>query len=226
MIARIGRAWQSLAPDQRLAAIAAGALLLSMFLPWYQESYLLVARADKVTNSLSAFEVYSFVEGAVFVVTLGVLCLLWARAEQRTFHLPFGDGAVIMAAGIWTMLLIFYRQFDRPDRSAPDGARVDVSVNWGIFIAFLLGGVLAYAGYRIRAAHLPEPTQPPRTPRPRAPRPPRPPDADPDTEPTAVVRHDPDHRTTAVARRPPVDDQPDAQLSFDETAEYRPPPRA
>ena len=114
------------------------------------------------------------------------------------------------------MLLIFYRQFDRPNRS---GVSVDVSVNWGIFIAFLLGALLAYAGYRLRAAHVPEPVvddaPPPEAetvPAPAAAHPP--PDA-PDTEPTVVARR----------RRPPADDTLDGQLSFDEPAEYRPPPR-
>lgn len=225
---RIRRAWRALTADQRLAAVAALALLLSMLLPWYQESDTLVVngRAEKVSNTLNAFEVYSFIEAAIFVVALGVLVLLFARGERRTFHLPGGDGTVIMAAGAWTMLLIFYRQFDRPDRHGPTGASVDVSVSWGIFIAFILGGVLAYAGYRTRAAHVPEPvvdgTAP--SPSPASPAPFSRPDA-----PTPVPA---DAEPTAVARRRPErpsgddDDRYEGQLSFDEPAEYRPPPRS
>ena len=118
------------------------------------------------------------------------------------------------------MFLIFYRQFDRPNRS---GVGVDVSVNWGIFIAFLLGALLAYAGYRLRAAHVPEPvvddapSAPAETvPAPAAADPPPAAEAEaPDTEPTVVARR----------RRSPDDDVLDGQLSFDEPAEYRPPPR-
>ena len=97
---------------------------------------------------------YSFIEAAIFVVVVGVLVLLWARAERKAFHLPGGDGTVVMGAGLWVMFLIFYRQFDRPNRVAWEWAW---SVDWGIFIAFLLGALLAYAGYRIRASHVPEP---------------------------------------------------------------------
>ena len=218
-LARIGRNWRALSSEQRLAAIAAFALLLSMLLPWYRESETVVVKGTpkNLVNALNAFEVYSFVEAAIFVVVIGVLGLLWARAERKAFHLPGGDGTVIMGAGLWVMLLIFYRQFDRPNRS---GVSVDVSVNWGIFIAFLLGALLAYAGYRIRAAHVPEPLvddAPPgereTVPAPSAADPS--PDA-PDTEATVVARR----------RRPPADDSLDGQLSFDEPAEYRPPPRS
>jgi hypothetical protein len=219
VLARIGRNWRALSSEQRLATAAALALLLSMLLPWYRESETLVVKgqADKVVSSLNAFAVYSFVEAAIFVVAVGVLVLMWTRAERKAFHLPGGDGTVVMGAGLWVMFLIFYRQFDRPNRS---GVNADVSVNWGIFIAFLIGALLAYAGYRIRAAHVPEPPRaddgpPPEPPRPR--REPPPPDAE----------RPPDEAATVVARRrrPPTDDPFDGQLSFDEPAEYRPPPR-
>jgi len=214
VLGRIVRDWRALSSEQRLAAIAAILLLLSMLLPWYRESDTVVVngRADKVVDSLNAFSVYSFIEAAIFVVAIGVLALLWARAERKAFHLPGGDGMVILGAGIWVMFLIFYRQFDRPDRH---GVNVDVSVNWGIFIAFLLGALLAYAGYRIRAAHVPEPVTDDAPPPPDEPKADEPPPDKPDEGPTVVARR----------RRPPGDDPFEDQLSFDEPAEYRPPPR-
>jgi hypothetical protein len=209
VLSRIGRDWRALTSEQRLAAIAALALLFSMLLPWYRESDTVVVdgRPEKVVDSLNAFSVYSFIEAAIFVVAVGVLVLLWARAERKAFHLPGGDGTIIMGGGLWVMFLIFYRQFDRPNRH---GVSVDVSVSWGIFIAFLLGALLAYSGYRLRAAHVPEPEiddAPPKE---------EPPPDKPDDGSTTVV---------ARRRRPPGDDPFEGQLSFDEPAEYRPPPR-
>jgi hypothetical protein len=135
---------------------------------------------------------------------------------------------VIMGAGLWVMFLIFYRQLDKPDSRREGLVQTSVGVQWGIFIAFLLGALLAYAGYRIRAAHVPEPASddaPPSSPEPDAeprpsakPAPPtakRPPPDEPDDSPTVVA---PRRRTTG-------DDPFDGQLSFDEPAEYRPPPR-
>ena len=86
-----------------------------------------------------------------------MLVLLWARAERKAFHLPGGDGTVIMGAGLWVMFLIFYRQVDKPNGRKEGLIQTSIGVQWGIFIAFLLGALLAYAGYRIRASHVPEP---------------------------------------------------------------------
>jgi hypothetical protein len=61
----------------------------------------------------STFGPFSFVEAAEILIALGVLALLGARAEGKRFHLPFGDGTVIAAAGIWAGLLIVVRLFDR-----------------------------------------------------------------------------------------------------------------
>ena len=161
-LSRIGRNWRALSSEQRLAAIAAFALLLSMLLPWYDETVVNNGKIEHINKT--AFGVYSFVEAAIFVVVVGVLVLLWARAERKAFHLPGGDGTVIMGAGLWVMFLIFYRQLDKPN--GPDEGLIltSIGVQWGIFIAFLLGALLAYAGYRVRAAHVAEPVvddQPP-----------------------------------------------------------------
>jgi hypothetical protein len=215
---RIARAWRALTPDQRLAAVAAIALLLSMLLPWYQETgnAQVGRRLETIHNSKNAFQVYSFVEAAIFVVSAGVLALLFARGERKSFHLPGGDGTVIMVAGVWVMVLVFYRQFDRPDGRSEGLINTTIGVDWGIFVAFLLGLVLAYAGYRIRAAHIPEPAAD------DAP----PPEADTVPAPTAAPGEreppppDDGARTTRVSR-PPLDDD----LAVDEPAEYRPPPR-
>ena len=48
------------------------------------------------------------------MLACGVLALLFARAEGKRFHLPFGDGTAIAAAGIWAGALIVARLFDRP----------------------------------------------------------------------------------------------------------------
>jgi hypothetical protein len=76
--------------EQRLAAV--GALLLGV----------------------STFGPFSFVELAELTIAVAVLALLRARGLGKEFHLPFGDGTVIAAAGIWAALLIVVRLFDRP----------------------------------------------------------------------------------------------------------------
>ena len=83
-------AWKVLGPEQRVAA--GGSLLLIV----------------------STFGPFSFVELAEILTALAILLLLKRRADGYEFHLPFGDGTAIAAAGIWCGLLILVRLFDRP----------------------------------------------------------------------------------------------------------------
>jgi hypothetical protein len=153
LLVRVARAWRGLAPDQRLAALAALGLLVSMFLPWYEKSVVIGRSLE--SDSLTAFGVLSFVEAAIFLVTCGVLVLLFFRAERRAFHLPGGDGTVVFAAGAWAAFLLFVRVFSRPE---VHGNGSTIGIQWGFFIAFMAAGALAYAGWRMRSAARLEPT--------------------------------------------------------------------
>jgi hypothetical protein len=73
-----------------------------------------IAAAGALLLAVSTFGPFSFVEVAELLIAFGVLALLRARAQGRRFHLPFGDGTVIAAAGFWAGLLIVVRLFDRP----------------------------------------------------------------------------------------------------------------
>jgi hypothetical protein len=142
--------------------VAAFLLFVSMFLPWYEKSYFanVKGRLAQASDGLNAFQAFSFVEAAVLLVALAVIFLCFARGERRAFHLPGGDGVVVMAAGGWVGLLLVYRLFDKPDASAPGGAAVTVGIQWGIFFAIAAAAFLVYCGYRIYHAHRPEPPLP------------------------------------------------------------------
>ena len=88
-LGRALRAFRVLNTEQRAAAVGALLLVASTFGP------------------------FSFVEAAEILLALGVLALLFARAEGKRFHLPFGDGTAVAAAGTWAGLLIVVRLFDR-----------------------------------------------------------------------------------------------------------------
>ena len=116
---RLRAAWRELFGEQRLAAIAALGLIVTMFLPWYTQTGFVVSPGgtQKVEDSLIAFQSWGFIEASILLVALAVLLLLFLRGERRAFHLPFGDGIVIAAGGLWVMFLVFYRQVDKPDGS-------------------------------------------------------------------------------------------------------------
>jgi hypothetical protein len=212
---RLRAACGALDGDQRFAAIAAAALLLAMFLPWYEKSVVIPGSQTFAKDSISAFGAVSFVEAAIFLVSAGVLVLVLARADGGRFHLPGGDGTVILAAGLWASALIFYRVFDRPNVSGAGGT---VGIQWGFFVAFVAAGAVALAGERMRAAGRAEP--PLREPRPtRGPRP-----SDPDEGATEVVTPSEARTEVVPAERRAVRDREmtraDAeQLTFDESPE-------
>jgi hypothetical protein len=199
---RITSGWRAMAPDERLAAAFAVGLFLTMFLPWYTKDTTAVIKGhlETVTTTLIAWKAFSFVEAAILLVAVGVLVLLYARAEGRAFHLPGGDGLVITFAGAWVALLVFYRLLDNKSGSSSSVAKVDYGVTWGIFVTLLAGVGLSYAGWRIHQAHHPEPPLP-------------------GEEPTSAVS--PDAGRTEVAprprrRTPPPDAPTEGQLTFDD----------
>jgi hypothetical protein len=207
---RLTHAWRALAAEQRFAALAALALLLTMFLPWYGLQSLNRKSGVIYSHNISAFGDVSFVEAAIFLVAVGVLGMLFARGEGRHFQLPWSDGTVVVIAGVWAAVLIFFRVFSRP---AGDG--YPVGIEWGFFLAFMAAGALAYAGVRMRALARP---QAPRT-RPRAPR--RHAHEEP---PETLPRQRPTRRRSApvpARERAPYPPAPHEQLSFEEE-----PPRA
>jgi hypothetical protein len=117
-LAGLTETWSRLHVEQRVAGVAAALLIVSTFGP------------------------FSFVEAAEILAAGGVLLLLKQRADGRAFHLPFGDGTAIFAAGVWCGLLIATRIFDRPP-----GMTV---------LALVCALLLAAAGLRERAKRAPD----------------------------------------------------------------------
>jgi hypothetical protein len=90
VVAATTRTLRALSPEQRVAGAAAILLVVSTFGP------------------------FSFIEAAEILIALAILLLLKTRADGRHFHLPFGDGTMIAAAGLWCAALILIRLFERP----------------------------------------------------------------------------------------------------------------
>jgi hypothetical protein len=159
---RVSRVWKALPSERRLAAFAAIGLFVTLFLPWYQETVIArgVTNLRSLSDSLTGWGAFSFVEAAVLLVAGGVLVLLFVRAEGEAFHVPGGDGGVITAAGAWTCVLIVWRMFDKEGTTGHGLYTTTSGIEWGIFVALAVAGVLTYAGSRIRLAHEPEPPLP------------------------------------------------------------------
>lgn len=140
-------AWRRLNPEQRVAGIGSVLLIVSTFGP------------------------FSFVEVGLVLTGAGILLLLKKRADGALFHLPFGDGAVIAAAGAWSALLIVARLFDRP-------------LGQGL-LALVCAAIIVLAGLRERARR-PMDDVPSDPPEPKAERRPRRPRGEPAAPPPAA----------------------------------------
>jgi hypothetical protein len=150
-------------------------------------------------------------------VAVAVLFLLYARADGREFRLPGGDGAVVLAAGLWSALLLVLRLFDKPGITQ-HGVAANVGIQWGIFFALAAAGLLAYAGSRMRAGQRPEPPllrrERPRRDPPRAERwDPDTPERQPPARDPAPPRPPDQEETVVVRRRPKRGDEPEASVS-------------
>src|SRR4051812_20207443 len=87
MFMRMTRAWGSLPGERRLASLAAVGLVVTLFLPWYQETVIASGGSAlrSASASLTGWGAFSFVEAAVLLVAAGVLGLLFVRAEGAAF---------------------------------------------------------------------------------------------------------------------------------------------
>ena len=108
-----------------------------------------VAAVGALLLIVSTFGPFSFVEAAIVLLAAAVLLLLYRRAQGREFHVPFGDGVVIAAAGAWAGVLIVVRLFDKP-----------LGQN---LLALVCAAILVLAGLRERAKHPADDLPPGRT---------------------------------------------------------------
>jgi hypothetical protein len=145
---------RKLSSEQQRAGAAAAALFLTLFLPWYSHP-VAALRGGTTADRVSGFEAFSWVEAAVLIVSAAILYLLWARSQDRGFHLPGGDGWAVTIGGGWVAFLLVWRLFDKPDFTPGP-----VGIEWGLFVALLVAAVLVAMGQRMRAEHKPEPPNP------------------------------------------------------------------
>lgn len=138
---RLRSALRALDPNQRLAALAALALVASLFLPWWRDPLLGV--------SYAGVRRLTFLEVGLLLVAVAVLVLLIGRAERRAFHLPFADGTLIAASGAWASLLVMIRMLDPPSRTF-GGVSRDYGLRVGAVLALVAALSLAVSGVRIR----------------------------------------------------------------------------
>jgi len=162
VIKRLPKSFNALVSEQRLVVLAAALVLGSMLLPWYSKTTNGVTRAGLSASHEAKLAIFvpSFVEASIFLVAIAILVLMFFRGEGSAFHLPFGDGLVVTAAGAWVGFLVFYRFIDQPSGGKTNNLVYSYDLSWGIFFGLLAAALLIYAGTRLRLARVAEPPLP------------------------------------------------------------------
>ncbi|MEI7889270.1 MAG: hypothetical protein WCI34_03070, partial [Actinomycetes bacterium] len=155
---RAGKSWGGLDSNQRLAGAASALLLATLLLPWFQHTQF-DRSGQPQTLTVSGLAAFTFVEASVLLVCCAILVMLFARGEQRAFHLPGGDGSIIALGGGWCLLLLSTRVLVYP----PTHVGADTGIKWGVLVAIAAAVAVLGAGLRMRALHIPEPPQRRRT---------------------------------------------------------------
>lgn len=148
LFAKAGDAVGVLDPEQRLAAVGAITLALSLVMPWW--------RAPVIGVTRTGIGKMTFLEAALLLIALAVLVLLFNRAEGRRFHLPLSDGTLIAAAGGWACFLVLFRMLDQPSvtvHTSKGTVHTDYELRWGIVLALASAIVLLVSGTRSRRKH-------------------------------------------------------------------------
>lgn len=134
---------------EKLAGVAGAVLLVSFFLPWFQKSVLPAGAKAFVSQNLSAFGAFSWIEAALLLVNGAVLLLLYLRSTGRRVELPTDDGTMIALAGGWMLVLVLARVvFAKP---VVTGTSASVGLQWGLLVAMGAAGGMLAAGLASRS---------------------------------------------------------------------------
>jgi hypothetical protein len=136
---------RSLSAHERLAALGAVIVVASLFLPWYG-----VTLAGGLVKT--AVGTFGLIEAALLLTVGSAVLLIVACSRGYSLPRPLNEGALLVAAGAWSALLIAYRIMDRPDFELAGAGRV--GLRYGIFIALIGAGLLAAGGLRERREDL------------------------------------------------------------------------
>jgi hypothetical protein len=144
-------AWRALDGNRRLAVGACCGLLVSLFLPWYQETAIVAARGHRLqaaSESLSALGAFSIAEALVLLVGVAVTVLLIRGAHRRPHP---GEGMAVAGAGALTALVVIVRMLTQQGTHSHGRYATATGIQFGIFVALGFAMALAYAGSRMRA---------------------------------------------------------------------------
>jgi hypothetical protein len=131
-----------LGAGERMAALGAAAMPVSMLFPWY---------GFKLGSPLSATALDSFnLAHAALLVTAAAVILLLLSERAQDLPRPLDRGMLLIVAGIWAGLLVAFLIADPPDELIDIAAIGGVSIRYGAFVAAGAAAAIVVGGLRAR----------------------------------------------------------------------------
>ncbi|MGH2953638.1 MAG: hypothetical protein ACRDK9_06400 [Solirubrobacterales bacterium] len=129
-----------------IAGVAAVALFIIMFLPWFGFDVgggdvaedLGIATAE-VSADFNAWESFDFIDLVLLLTVIVAVGLAVATALSQTVSLPVAASALTAGLGILSTLLILYRIIDPPG---------DTDREFWVFVGLVAAAAIAYGGWR------------------------------------------------------------------------------
>ena len=131
-----------LGAGERLAALGAAAMPVSMLFPWY---------GFKLGSPLSvtALDSFNFAHAALLLTAAAVIVLL-ATGDGRKVPRPLSVGGLLIAAGVWSLIVLAYVFADPPDELVDVATIGGVRIRYGAFVAAGAAAAMVVGGLRAR----------------------------------------------------------------------------
>ncbi len=127
---------------ERVAALGAAAIGLSMLFPWY---------GFKLGSPLSAtgLDAFTFAHLAL-LVTAALAVGLATRWRDADFPRPLSIGTLMVVAGAWSVVLIGFLIADPPDVLADTATIGGVRIRYGAYVAAGGAAAIVFGGLGLR----------------------------------------------------------------------------
>lgn len=131
-----------LSGGERMAALGAAAMPVSLLFPWY---------GFKLGSPISATAIdsFNFAHGALLLTAAAVVYLV-IHAETRGLPRPLSVGGLLIAAGIWSFVILVYLFADPPDELVDIATIGGVRIRYGAFVAAGAAAAMLIGGLRAR----------------------------------------------------------------------------
>lgn len=129
---------------ERVAALGALAIAGSLLLPWY---------GFKLGSRLSATGLDSFnLAHFALLITAGAALALVVRGRDLDLPRPISLGALVVAAGIWCVLILAFLVADPPNLIVDTRTIGGVRIRYGVLVAAGGAAALVVGGLGIKRA--------------------------------------------------------------------------